>query len=200
MEIQYHNEKIPYYLVEDFYTEREENLIKQELDFLLPSLKGPEGTMSATKQGETLKQNTGIFVDTVYTDRSYSQILTLNRKLFSLLEEQKESLTNKDWFFKNQQTTGDYTLVSYYEQSDYYKSHSDNALYTSLCWFYREPKSFSGGNLTFTDFDISIECKNNRMIVFPSMINHEVSEVRMDEEKVGQGLGRWCLTQFALAK
>lgn len=199
MKIQYHNQKIPYFLVDNFYTEEEENSIKQEMDFLLPILEDPTKTFSAADGGVFLKQNSGIFVDTVYSKRSHSRILTINRKTFTFLEDQKKSLTTDDWFFKHQETSSDTTLISYYEQSDYYKPHKDEAIFTSLCWFNKEPKSYSGGDLTFTDFDITIECKNNRMLVFPSFIKHEVSEVKPNKDKIEKGYGRWCLTQFASA-
>ena len=196
MKIDTYKGPFPYVLIEDLYTEEEETLIKKELDFFLPSLKGPDHTGTATHEGEILKNNKGIFLDEVFTDRNLSYILNINRKTFGVLEENKEKVGYDNWFFKNQKTYRDNTLISYYEKGDYYKIHDDHALYTVLTWFYKEPKSFTGGDFVFADYDIRIECKNNMTIIFPSMIRHGVEDVEVDEDKLGQGYGRWCLTQF----
>ena len=87
-------------------------------------------------------------------------------------------------------------LLSYYENQDYYKRHYDTALITCLTWFHKDPKKFSGGDFKFSDYNISIECKSNRMIVFPSMIFHEVEKIEMKEEDCGNRYGRYCFSHF----
>ena len=196
MKINTYADPFPYLLIEDLYTEEEETLIKKELDFFLPSLKEPllTGTATDIDTGEVLKRIKGIFLDEVFTDRSVSYILKINRKTFSVLEEQKEK--TDVWFFKHQKTNRDNTLISYYETGDYYRVHDDNALFTVLTWFYKGPRSFTGGDFVFPGYNIRIECKNNMTVIFPSMIQHGVEDVKVDDDKLGQGYGRWCLTQF----
>ena len=82
MKIKHHDSGFPYILIEDYYTKEEETLIKKELDFFLPSLKGPDHTGTAVDKetGEPLKSNRGIFLDTIFTDRSVSYIMKINRK------------------------------------------------------------------------------------------------------------------------
>lgn len=198
MKIDVYKDPFPYILVEDLYTEKEETLIKKELDFFLPSLKDPDGTGTATHEGEILKHNKGIFLDQVFTDRNVSYILNTNRKIFDILEVEKNQIGYDNWFFKNQLTNRDTTLISYYENGDYYRVHDDIALYTVLTWFYKEPKSFTGGDFVVPDYNIRIECKNNMTIIFPSMIRHGVENVKVDNDKLDQGYGRWCLTQFGI--
>ena len=48
----------------------------------------------------------------------------------------------------------------------------------------------------FTDYNIEIEILNNASIIFPSCINHEVSELTMKEEDLNNLNGRICMTQF----
>jgi hypothetical protein len=80
-------------------------------------------------------------------------------------------------------------MVSEYSHGDSYPSHWDNSFFTILLWFYPEPKPFSGGELTFTDYDVTLECKNNTGVIFFGPEKHEVSEV--------QGNGRYTLTIFS---
>ena len=69
-------------------------------------------------------------------------------------------------------------------------------MHTALVWFYKEPKRFTGGDLTFTQSQQTVECKHNRMILFPSYYLHAVDEVSMEYKYRGKGLGRYCLTHF----
>ena len=71
---------------------------------------------------------------------------------------------------------------------------------TGITWFYREPKKFTGGNLRFPLFDMEIECKHNRVIVFPSSIYHGVDKIGMEEKDMGKKLGRFAMSQFLFCK
>ena len=191
---------LPIAIIDDFYTKEECDLIWQELCFLNSSqfkLVEPENTGTAKNlDGEILKKNKGIFLDSVYYLRNFSNILTLNRKVFSL----EPSLSKQSYFFKYlKESNQDTTLIQYYENSDYYKSHHDNCLITAISWFYQNPKLFSGGDLIFTD-DIKVECKHNRLVIFPSIINHEVQQVTLDQNFLNQNLGRYSITQFITIK
>ena len=197
MKVEYITDPFPYTLIDDFYDQKELDGIWQELDFycypekLYPSDK----TMPALDQhGNVMKKNHGLSLDAVYRDqRILSNILSINRKIL-----QSDTIKNHpSWFYQNLYIDLDFTLLSYYENGDYYKPHQDSGTLTILTWLYKgEEKKFSGGDFHFTDFNIDIEVKNNRMIIFPSMIWHAVDKIKMKEEDLGQGLGRWCLTQF----
>jgi Rps23 Pro-64 3,4-dihydroxylase Tpa1-like proline 4-hydroxylase len=92
----------------------------------------------------------------------------------------------------------DETLISYYENGGYYKKHDDQALYSAITWFYKEPKRFSGGNFYFNDYEIEIKIKNNMTVIFPSFIQHSVDKVTLEEDSSDKlsGLGRYSMTQF----
>ena len=208
---------VPYLVIDNFYNEKELSLIWNELNFLLDGDKfnPPEDTGSAYQEGKPIKKNKGIFLDSLYEERKYSNILTVNRKFY----EYFYNITSKckSWWFKC--ITGsfntldrDTTLVSYYEDSDYYKSHWDSCIITTLTWIYKEPKVFTGGDLIFNAENISssnfqhplnligspekIEVKNNRMVVFPSMVPHQVIPIKMDSNYKNKGMGRFCITNF----
>ena len=190
----------PYIVIDNFYNEQELGLIWQELDFLCSDckLQSPDKNSSAIDlhTGEVLKNNKFAFLEDVYSNRKFSNILQVNRKLFNHFG----SLVNghPDWYFNTLECNKDVTLLSYYENGGYYKPHKDKAHATSLTWLYKEPKKFTGGDLimSFNDHQERIELQNNRMLIIPSFIDHEVIEVKMDNKYCGNHLGRFCITQF----
>jgi predicted 2-oxoglutarate/Fe(II)-dependent dioxygenase YbiX len=186
-----------YIKIDDFYSEEELSLIWEELKFLTYShkLDPPQKT---GQQNPTMKKNDGIFLDSVYTDRNISNILKVNRKVFTKdvmkkyndLSEMHENIFN---------CNSDTTLISYYENNGFYKSHKDNAVITALTWFFKEPRMFEGGDLIFSKSEEKIEVKNNTLIIFPSHMNHQVTSVKMDG-KAFSGNGRYCMSQFLSIK
>jgi Rps23 Pro-64 3,4-dihydroxylase Tpa1-like proline 4-hydroxylase len=198
MKIEVFETPFPYIRIYDFYTDEELELIWKEFNFILnyDTLKGPEITATAkdNDNGFFLKNNLGIFLDSFYSDRESSNILRVNRKIFKTIKGISDESNN--WFLKNFDSNYDSTLISYYDNSYYYHKHRDASSGTCLTWFYKEPKSFEGGNLLFEDYGIEIEIKNNSLIFFPSIIPHAVSEVIMDEKYFGKFMGRICMSQF----
>jgi len=198
MKITNYNDSIPYIIIDDLYNENELSMIWEELNFLCHPIKFSFPTIyeAATdnETGEILKNNELLRLDNVYSDRKYSNILSINRKIFK-----NEIMPNHPhWTIKNDQITTDYTLISYYENGTYYKKHQDSSSLTALTWFYKSPKKFSGGDLILSldDEDILIEVKNNKCIIFPSIIHHAVTKINMDKKDEGKLNGRICMTQF----
>lgn len=200
MKINYFDVGFPYIVIENTFNNEELKLIWEELNFLChPSkLYPPEKTDSAFVFEENevnyLKKNKGIFLDDLYQNRDTSNILTVNRKMFDNISEIFSS--HNSWFFKNFNCDADYTLISYYENEDYYKEHIDASIITILTWFYQEPKKFTGGNLIFPEFNHKININNNYTLIFPGMIKHAVESVNMREEDIGKKYGRFCMSQF----
>ena len=188
--------KFPLLIIDDFYNADEQQLIWTELNFLQHNLKSPDETGTATAPGgKNLKSNKGVFLDDLYFDRKYSIILSVNRKLYN--DEVIGQIKKIDhWWFNNMNFNRDSTLISYYENDDSYLTHRDDVVVTGLTWFYRDPKSFTGGNLSFPDYNVEIECINNRVVLFPGCVKHSVSKVSIDSCNQGKGLGRWCMSQF----
>jgi Rps23 Pro-64 3,4-dihydroxylase Tpa1-like proline 4-hydroxylase len=188
----------PHVTVENFYDEQEQELIWQELDFLCHPLKldNPEDYLAArSESGEYLTNAKAIFLDILYRDRKYSNILTVNRKLFTgglltLLSQLDQSLVGVP--LVNQ----DFTKLRYYQDGEGYLPHTDlTHTFVSFSYFYREPKKFTGGELFFPDHDYEFSCKNNSMILIPGYIAHGVNPVNISE-KPYEGFSRFCITQF----
>ena len=193
------NKEVPIIIFDNFYDNEELRLIWEELELLTypNKLFPPETTGTATENGETLKNNRGIFLDHVWGfKRDLSNILGVNRKIFS--ENMKIFRESPSWFYKFFVCERDSTLLSYYENNDFYKTHIDTSSITVLNWYFKAPKRFEGGDLIlhYDDVQEKIELKNNRTVIFPSNIPHEITTIKMEEQYQNQKLGRYCLTQF----
>jgi hypothetical protein len=189
------NDPVPYLLMEDVYSEEEFKLVQQELEFLQPKLQNPEFTESASITGNVIfKNNTGVFLDSVYLNRNFSDILRINRKffrqeIFDLAAQCHPSLR------LIQTSKRDTTLISYYDNGDYYKPHIDGSVISIVGWVYKEPKNFTGGDFIFSDYNVKVDPKNNSFIMFLSCYKHEVDEVKItDPNKYCSG--RFSITTF----
>jgi hypothetical protein len=193
----------PIAVIDDFYNEEELSRIWLELNFLTNASKllPPKETSGAIDEhNNQLKSNHGVFLEDVYRDRKYSDILTLNRKMFS--PDVNKTLTSVSPEFKYIESINyDVTLLSYYENNDFYKGHRDKSVLSYIYWCNKEPKQFTGGDLHFEELDVTIGYKNNRLIVFPSHYIHVVSNVKMQDEHVDNNFstfGRYSLSTFGV--
>lgn len=188
----------PISIIKNFFTEEEVTKIWKELDFLNSSdaLMSPVETGSARDaNGIITKKNRGVFLDELYShNRRFSNILNLSYKFFDINLLYKLYELNKE-YLHILNSNYDSTLISYYEDSDYYKSHHDNSTWTILMYFFKEPKSFTGGNLLITDYNKKIEIENNMVVFLPGYIRHEVDEVVMKKDFL-PGHGRYCISKF----
>ena len=187
-------EPFEFILIDNTYTEEELRLIFLELDFwaLSGNLMGPEHTKTARFDDGTIKKkNKGVFLDSVYTDRSYSNLLKFNRKLFGITLDKPSTVFNA-----LRGSNADSTLVSYYENGGEYKSHKDDSQLTAVTYLYRQPKAFDGGDLVLTEYGYAFEPWFNRTYIFPSVVEHEVTPVIMKPEDCGKGLGRYSISAF----
>ena len=187
----------PFLQIENLYDEDELKLIWQELDFLnYPNkLKIPEKTGTAlNEESLPLKKNKGLFLDTIYSERELSNILIVNRRLFD--SQILDIFSELSFGYQSiKHTNDDSTLISYYENADYYKPHEDTAMYTAVTWFFKEPKAFIGGDFYFSDYNVKIEVQNNMMVLFPSFVKHSVDEIILKNKSLS-GYGRYAMTQF----
>lgn len=199
MEINFISVKgLPVAIIDNLYNAESLEKIWHELVFLNTSnkMKDPEFTGSATdSDGNILKQNKAISLDNVYADRNISNILQENRILWR--DDVIGALIDYHPFFRFLHSANvDSTLISYYENSDFYKPHKDDAIVTALTWFYDQPKKFDGGDLILED-EVKIECKHNRCLIFPSILVHSVSSINLSTDLQNQNFGRFAMSQFS---
>ena len=78
-------------------------------------------------------------------------------------------------------------------RSNYYKKHVDECVVTSISFFNIEPKGYRGGDLVL-EHRLKIPCLNNSLVVFPSIMWHEVTPIVMYD--FSPNMGRYSMTQF----
>ena len=184
----------PHLVVNNFYNKEELKLIWEELKFYTK----PDKLLDAKDYGGVVSHTNSraLILDEVYKNRKFSNILTVNRKLFisdtlNLFAEIEDCCSiAKDCNY-------DVTKVRYYHNKEYYKSHTDRAFqFLAFSYFNKEPKKFSGGELYFPKYKYKYECENNSMIIFPGWVEHGVSEVKIKDSDYYDGYGRYSITNF----
>ena len=167
-------EPVPYVIIDDLYDQEDLYLIYRELDFLFSKLRSPESTGN---DDVSKKNNKGIFLDELYNFREFSDILKVNRKIFS--SNIADKLIECNYGFKFiKYSTQDVTLISYYDNDEYYNPHRDTCVISAVTWFHKLPKNFTGGDFVFFE-DFKIELNKGDVIIFPSsfMYPHKVTPV-----------------------
>ena len=189
MRIEYSDAPCPHVLLHEFFSEEELKLVWQEIELVRLSYQTFDGydTGAATNSdGESLKQNSGSFLYDIYRDKKFSPILkATEQNLF--YNKWYESFDH--WFGRLYAKMNHLSsLLNEYNDGDHYKPHQDNDIFTALIWLWKEPKSFSGGNFYFTNYDKKIIPENNSGIIFLGSEHHAVDTVHGD--------GRYCISTF----
>jgi len=203
MKVRHYDNPFPFMVIDEFYSSEELKRIWCELEFLSPEHKwdttesNPEdGALS--ENGQQLKQNRFRWLDSIYRRCEDSDILTFSRKILENEIFGDTFLSHNHWFFRGLKVNICHTLLSYYgETGDQYKRHYDYASVTCLTWFYKEPKQFDGGDLSlyYNNDRIDISIMNNRILIFPSSIDHQAHPITTKPD-FKDGDGRYCLSQF----
>ena len=193
------SEPFPHLIAENMYNDEELELIWEELTFLTKSNKllDPKNYGAASRGPDAYLTNSkALILDNEYIRREFSNILTVNRKLFdggylNIFSQIAPHCKNAPYADR------DFTKVRYYQNGDEYESHWDISYeYIAFNYFHKEPKSFQGGELFFSEYDYEFNCKNNSMILIPSYVYHGVRKIILEEESSFTGNGRYCITQF----
>jgi predicted 2-oxoglutarate/Fe(II)-dependent dioxygenase YbiX len=193
----------PVLVIDDMYTEEELRLIWNELEFLTSPkrLLDAKSTNAATgDDGQYVKTATGVYLDEFYGNRKFSDILAINRKLFS--DEIYNHAINLSIFYGLLRTTNnDHTLINYYDNSQEYAAHVDGTVFTAVTTFFKEPAQFEGGDFVFPQVDLVVEKKHNRLVMFPGSLQHAVTPVKMSSTYPPfSGYGRYAMAQFLTVK
>lgn len=198
MDLEYIDEPVPHIIVHNVFNDVDVKNVWKELEFLThpEKLLPPEQSRSARSNGIVLKKNHAIYLEDVYRDPKYSDIYKATRNLFT--KEFFETICTKNPLFEwLKQINNESFLVSYYDDSNSYLPHKDNAVYTLLIHLYKEPKMFDGGDLTLGTANYKIPMENNRLILFPSWAKHGVTPVKFKENlEPFSGMGRYTISIF----
>lgn len=198
MDIHYFPEPFPHVIIEKFFEEDELALVWDELKFLTyeHKLRPPEKTAAAVDENQQRKKHgAGLFLFDTYRDKDTSDVIRCASKLFS--RELVKILQDFNYIFDYLASSNRYgILLNYFQDEDYYLNHTDRSCMTAVISLFREPKGFTGGDLVFTKYGHRLEQKNNRMVIFPGIIEHEVEKVSMQEKTPYSGRGRYSINLF----
>ena len=190
--------RYPYVVADNWYTEEEEKCIWKELDFY--STMGQKERAEdncAEKNGMPLANSYRFYVENYYkeTHKHISTILSGDYKA-RLVEFHKIVEKCLPYYRSFDTTNRTSTIISYYEENDHYKPHSDHFAWTMLIWMVKEPKHFDGGDFKLIEPGHEIKLKNNRMVFFPSCFLHSVTPLKFHTQPKDVGYGRYCITHF----
>ena len=195
--------KTPHVVFDNWYTPNEEKNIWKELDWYSSqeSIERAENTFVATYDDGISKSKASRFhIQNYFTTEGMQRSHVFNYMYKQRLTEfhnivgQIKPYCNS--FFS---TNADGTLISYYENNEYYDAHWDDYAWTMCIWFVREPRLFDGGDFDFPDSKQKIQLKHNRAVFFPSMFEHRVTPVKMKIETKEIGYGRYTITHFYIS-
>jgi hypothetical protein len=193
----YEEAKLPIVVIRDFYEEHELASIWRTLDSIdTKYLMMPWETGTARDGNGAPKRNTGIFLNQIINMEN-AQLCNLLRETRKIYNYTNELIEVSQLFYVLEQAKGtnrNGMLISYYENGDSYFPHRDHSNITILYWFNRNPKSFTGGDMRIGD--TVIDYADNSVVLFPSVMEHEVGMVSMQPSDCRQGLGRYCVTEF----
>lgn len=192
-------------VIDNWYTSQEYEAIFNECRFIVDYGRDPSDQHAGSAKspnGTLLKNNRSIFIDDLFREWNKSVINSLSYKKYN--EEFINQLVTIDPIYSALFDTNQHScLVSYYEDSGYYKPHYDTAAFTLLTWVYDDPKSFTGGDLYLRPhrdksiIEANIECISNRAVIFPSYMLHEVTQINMESQYRNQKKGRFTISQFS---
>ena len=177
----------PVRIIDDYFSQQELYSISKELDDLYDSEKL---VYVSNKWSDDPQKVRSVGLDQLYEGkRTESTILNCTRKILSgggvLLK------SSSSWFFKDFECDRDRTILSSFRDGDCWGPHKDPSIITAVCFLYDSPKTFTGGELIFPDYEVGVEPFGNRIALFPSFINHEITPVKVDN-----GRGLITLTQY----
>ncbi len=187
----------PHVILSNFYDDEELDLIWEELNFYTK----PGKLLQAKDFGGVIDKTNShaLCLDDVYEKKQYrslSNILTVNRKLFtsdaidifSKIHDCCSIAIRCNW---------DLTKVRYYHNGEYYKPHTDSSFqFLAFSYFYKEPKKFEGGEIYFPKYKYELTCENNSTIILPGWVEHGVKEVKINDSDYYDGYGRYCISNF----
>jgi len=202
MEFTYIADGIDAVVIDNFYTEEQLKEIMIELKWLTKNsiLKDERHLESAELSGKLQTHKHGIFLETVFANWEHSALISHGMTQLKTEEVHKNILGFNALFKTLYHCDARNHLLSYYENSGYYKSHKDHSFFTILNWFNIEPKQFEGGDMILTSFDgtkhANIEYRNNRVLILAGCTPHEVTEIKSKLENKFSGSGRYCNAAF----
>jgi hypothetical protein len=163
----------PHIAFEDFYDRDELTLVWQEINFI-SRFKGTES----------------FYLDHIYTDRKFSNLLRVNRKIFlsgvlTLFSEMSSELIDCST------VSNDLTLLKNCNNVDKENSlisTTSGFAFSAFSSFFGEIEEAQGGRLHFPQHDYNLELKHNALTIVPGYVKYEVKKIPQLREQLQKNL------------
>lgn len=166
------NLKYPFHhtIIYDYFDNYPE--LYEDCQYVASNHRIPDFTDDAHHTALVNVHNTKPFLlDDIYScNREQSKLLNATRKIYGIVNQLKDNpfsgyipVSNYDLTF----------LVEYRNLSSYFP-HKDLGILTFLYTFWDEPKTWTGGDLVFNEYNYRPYLKSNCCLIFPSFELHEV--------------------------
>lgn len=202
MEFNYIGEGIEAVVIDNFYNDVELKEIMEELKWLTkPSIMLSEEHLQSAQydDGKFLTSKNGVFLESVFRTWQHSALISHPLNRFKDQQFLEKVFSFNPLFKIIMACDVRNHLLSYYENSGYYKSHTDKTVFTVLNYFHTEPKQFEGGDIVLHSYDFkkvaTVEPKHNRVIIISGNTSHEVTEIKSNSTGL-TGTGRYCNAIF----
>lgn len=198
MNMQLLDNPFPHVLIENFYNQKELELIQEEIKFLSYQTKlYKPGVHHSNSQ---LTESRALHLEKAYNIPELSNILQITKK--TLDAPFLSTIVNK-WphLLRLKYIDLIITKLRYYHDGEGYQPHTDiGHEFLTFSYFHTMPKRFSGGEIYFPQYNYDIECSHNTFILLPGYVEHGVKKVSIDDSAYWNGDGRYCISQFMSVK
>jgi len=161
---------VHYITANNILTPDELQMLWATTEYIIPHMRGPEHTGASSA-----KRGTGIFTNLMQPVPTIHHIINDRFKQMLSYIEKNIPLSSPLQYGKHIRRCD--TLVQNYKNNDGYNFHVDLSALTCCYTYFKQPKDFSGGNFCIPSIDVDIEATNNSAIIFPSFLEHAVSDV-----------------------
>lgn len=185
----------------EFFSEHEYQTMLREIEFLCQEeflINSQEAGGARDPQGQMLRNNKGVIVESVYGDGS-SDIHDCMRKIHQP-EILDKLLSIGDIFHYLKMSTKATHLVNHYMDTHAYNYHRDACVISMLTVFHKIPKPYQGGQLKIRygtqEHDIHLQPKD--VFLFPSYVEHCVTPISLlpNTDRSDMMNGRISISKF----
>lgn len=188
--VNYFQEPFEFFTFENFFTENQLKDVWKELDYItsndlaITENQSTVGTAQDPETKERLAKRSGLFLEQLFTRfRESSKIYQHIKENVLVNTKLVESFPKSTLMAYLPHTNSDALLLSFYNDGDYYKPHSDTSVMTLIIYLWKGEKTYQGGELSFEDEDIIFDPDYNEAILFPGCRPHAVEKIISDGKK-----------------
>ena len=201
--VQIHNSQplYPFIVIDNWYTPEEEKAVWKELDFLSSVPREEtiraENSIVATDNGKPLSKAYRYYLEDYLGPKGFEKSAICKSRYKHSSEEFIKIIEQCLPYGRNYRDTNvGATLISYYEDNDYYNTHWDSSLWTILTWCVKDLSYIDGGDFELPENGTTIKLKNNRTVAFPSCLLHGVTPIKFKKQTPEIGYGKYTISTF----